>query len=61
MGRYDFFGTSLDVVNATKLFLSTCFHMKHLGETDAIRGIKITRTKEGISLNQSLYIKKVLK
>jgi len=35
--------------------------MKHLGETDAIRGIKITRTKEGISLNQSHYIEKIFK
>ena len=35
--------------------------MKDLGEASVILGIKITRSKEGISLDQSHYIKKILK
>ena len=35
--------------------------MKDLGEASVILGIKITRSKEGISLNQSQYIEKILK
>ncbi|KAA0067438.1 ABC transporter G family member 9-like [Cucumis melo var. makuwa] len=35
--------------------------MTDLGEADVILGIKITRTKNGISLDQSHYIKKILK
>jgi len=51
----------LDVVNITKFFPGTCFDTKDLGEADVILGIKITRTKEVIRLNQSQYIKKILK
>ncbi|RZB51814.1 Retrovirus-related Pol polyprotein from transposon TNT 1-94 [Glycine soja] len=35
--------------------------MKDLGEASVILGIKITRSKEGISLDQSHYIEKILK
>ncbi|XP_040867755.1 secreted RxLR effector protein 161-like [Glycine max] len=35
--------------------------MKDLGEASVILGIKITRSKEGIYLNQSHYIEKILK
>ncbi|TYK13783.1 putative Polyprotein [Cucumis melo var. makuwa] len=35
--------------------------MKDLGEADVILGIKITRTENGISLDQSHYIEKILK
>jgi len=56
------FGTNLDVVNATdESFLSTCFDMKDLEDANVILCIQITRTKEGISLNQSHYIEKILK
>jgi len=55
------FSTYLDVVDVIMCFLSTSFDMKDLEETDVILGIKIMRTKEGISLNHSHYIKKILK
>ena len=55
------FGTNLDVVNAIKSFLSTCFDMKDLGHSNVILSIKITRTKEDISFNQSHSIEKILK
>ncbi|KAA0043363.1 Retrovirus-related Pol polyprotein from transposon TNT 1-94 [Cucumis melo var. makuwa] len=35
--------------------------MKDLGEADVILGIKIARTENGISLDQSHYIEKILK
>ena len=55
------FGTNIDVVNATKAFLNSCFEMKDLGEADVILGIKIIRTSYGLSLNQSHYVEKILK
>ena len=55
------FGTNIDIVNATKNFLNSCFEMKDLGEADVILGIKITRTLDGIFLSQSHYIEKILK
>jgi len=45
------FGIHLDIVNATKSFLSTCFDMKECGDADVVLGITIMRTKEGTSLN----------
>ena len=41
--------------------LSANFDMKDLREADAILGIKITRTGNGISLDQSHYIEKILR
>ena len=35
--------------------------MKDLGEASVILGIKITRSKKGISLDQSHYIEKILR
>lgn len=35
--------------------------MKDLGEASVILGIKITRSKQGISLDQSRYMEKILK
>ena len=45
------FGTNIDIVNATKSFLTSSFEMKDLGETYVILGIKITRTTYGMYLN----------
>ena len=55
------FGTKLNVVNAIKYFLITCFDMKELDEIDVILDIKITTTEVDISVNQSYYIQKILK
>ncbi|XP_021766612.1 uncharacterized protein LOC110731072 [Chenopodium quinoa] len=55
------FGTDLDRVNETKQFLSSNFEMKDMGEADVILGVKIKRTSNGICLNQSHYVEKLLK
>ena len=55
------FGSNLHVINDVKSMLSANFHMKDLGEVDVIPGIKITRTENGIFLDQSHYIEKILK
>ena len=44
-----------------KMFLESHFDMKDLGEANFILGIKITRTCEGIFLDQSHYVEKILK
>ncbi|CAL9233327.1 unnamed protein product [Arabidopsis halleri] len=54
-------GTSLEIVCDTKVFLSSKFDMKDLGEADVILGIKVVKTDSGFSLNQSHYIEKILK
>lgn len=54
-------GTNTEVVASVKKFLSTQFSMKDLGAADTILGIKIHRTKEGISLSQAHYIESILK
>ncbi|KAL0546869.1 hypothetical protein IC582_016787 [Cucumis melo] len=41
--------------------LSANFDMKDLGEADVILGIKITKTENGIFLDPSHYIEKILK
>ena len=55
------FGSNIHVVNNVKSLLCNNFDMKDLGEASVILGIKITRSKEGISLDQSHYIEKILK
>lgn len=55
------FGTNLDYVKGTKLFLSNNFYMKDLGEASVILGIEIIRDGIGIKLSLSHYIEKVLK
>ena len=42
----------------TKLFLSSNFDMKDMGEVDVILGIKITRDSDRIMLSQGHYIEK---
>jgi hypothetical protein len=54
------FGTNTVVIDEVKSFLSSCFHMKDLGEADVILNIKFTRNENGIILNQSHYVKKIL-
>ena len=54
-------GTSLDVINETKDFLSNNFEMKDLGEADVILNIKLLREGNGgVTLVQSHYVEKVL-
>lgn len=45
------FGTSLNIVHSIKLFLSTNFDMKDLGDVNMILGIKVTRSEDGILLS----------
>lgn len=44
------FGSNLECVEETKLFLSSNFVMKHLGEPDMILGMKIFRIDSGPAL-----------
>ena len=44
------FGTNMKLINNTKLFLSPHSEMKDLGEVDIHLGIKIRKTKNGLSL-----------
>nr|CAE04807.2 OSJNBb0022P19.2 [Oryza sativa Japonica Group] len=55
------FGTSLNVIEEVKDYLSKSFEMKDLGEADVILNIKLQRGDEGgITLVQSHYVDKVL-
>ena len=54
------FGTSLDVVNEVKSFLSQSFDMKDLGEANVILNIKLIKGENEITLTQSHYVEKVL-
>nr|ABA98341.2 retrotransposon protein, putative, Ty1-copia subclass [Oryza sativa Japonica Group] len=55
------FGTSLNVIEEVKDFLSKSFEIKDLGEPDVILNIKLLRGDEGgITLVQSHYVDKVL-
>jgi hypothetical protein len=55
------FGTDYESIENTKNFLSSSFDMKDLGIADVILGIRIVRNENGLVLNQSHYIEKVLK
>lgn len=55
------FGTSLDVVNSNKYFLSSMFDMKDLGEVNMILGVKVIRRGDGIMLSQEHYTEKLLR
>ena len=55
------FGSNLYVINDVKSMMSAIFDMKDLGEVNVILGIKITITENGIFLDQSHYIEKILK
>ena len=53
-------GTSINVINEVKSFLSKCFDMKDLGEADVILNIKLNKDESGITLSQSHYVEKIL-
>jgi hypothetical protein len=53
-------GTSTKVIDEIKSFLSRCFDMKDLGPTDVILNIKLIKSEDGITLNQSHYPEKIL-
>jgi hypothetical protein len=55
------FGSNIDVINTTKTLLKNNFDMKDLGEANVILGMKITRTSNGIFIDQFHYIEKILK
>ena len=54
------FGTTIDVINEVKTFLSKQFDMKDLGEADVILNIKQIQNESGITLSQSHYVEKIL-
>jgi hypothetical protein len=54
------FGTDLEAIMETKVFLSKNFDMKDLGEADVILNIKLIKDEDGITLSQSHYVEKVL-
>jgi hypothetical protein len=54
------FGTSIDVINDVKSFLSQNFDMKDLGEKDVILNIKLIKGENGIILKQSHYVENIL-
>ena len=51
----------MDIINAAKMLLKNDFDMKDLGEANVILGMKISRTSNGIFVDQSHYLKKILK
>ena len=55
------FGTNLEIVNDVKSYLSRNFDMKDMGETYVILCMKIERKVEGITLNKSNTIEKMLR
>jgi hypothetical protein len=55
------FGTSIDVINDVKSFLSQSFDMKDLGEADVILNIKLIKGENEIILKQSHYVENILK
>jgi hypothetical protein len=54
------FGTSTKVIDEIKSFLLRCFDMKDLWPTDVILNIKLIKSKDRITLNQSHYAEKIL-
>ena len=55
------FGSHIDAINKIKNLLRQNFDMKDLGVADLILETKITRTSDGIALDQSHYIEKLLR
>ena len=52
------FGTNLEIINATNMLLTNHFDMKGLEEANVMLGIRVTKTSNGIFLDQSHYIEK---
>ena len=55
------FGSNLHIIVETKNMLSSHFDLKDLGEANYILGMKITKTCDGIFLDQSHYVEKILR
>jgi len=55
------FGTCIDIVSRTKLFLGSKFEMKDMDEANVILGVRIIRKGDSISLSQEQYIEKLLR
>lgn len=55
-----FFGIDIYVINEVKSFLSQCFDMKDLCETNVILNIKLIKKDDGITLLESHYVERVL-
>ena len=53
------FGSDMHVINETKNMLKSHFDMKDLGKANFILGMKITKTCNGIFLDQSHYVEKI--
>ena len=53
------FGSNMHVTNETKNMLKSHLDMKDLGEANFILGMKITKTCDGIDLDQSHYVEKI--
>ena len=56
-------GNNLQMINATKQWLSSVFEMKDMGEARYILGVEIVRNrpKKLLGMCQEAYIKRVLK
>jgi hypothetical protein len=55
------FGTNLEGVLETKIYLTSMFRMKHLNEANIILGIKVKKYSGGFVLCQFLYVEKIFK
>ena len=55
------FGTCINIVSRTKLFLGSKFEMKDIGEVSVILGVRIIRKGNSILLSQEQYIEKLLR
>ena len=51
----------MDIINTAKMLHKNNFDMKDIGEANVILGMKISRTSNGIFVDQSHYIEKNLK
>jgi len=55
------FGTCIDIVSKTKLFLESKFEMKDMSEANVILGVKVIRKGDNILLSQEQYTEKLLR
>jgi len=55
------FGTCIDIVSRTKLFLGSKFEMKNMGEANVILCVRIISKGDSILLSPEQYIKKLLR
>jgi len=55
------FGTCIDIVSRTKLFLGSKFEMKDMGEANVILGVRIVKKEDSILLSLEQYIEKLLR